>query len=160
VVAHAAEVNRVADLWKKIPTMTEHVLPQVELDLVSYSAYDGMKDQVTLWRCLEEIRAHSRTGALFGKGALFVGEMGIPENEAAQRIAERWDEFLGVMLAAKVKYIVHWELYCNELNPKIEPRPVTPIKDPNDVRGFWLVKPDGSLSVSGKYFAGLWKRKA
>jgi hypothetical protein len=160
VLAHAAEVNRVADLWNKIPTMTEHVLPKVELDLVSYSSYDGMKDQLTFWRCLEEIRSHSRTGPLFGKQALYVGEMGIPENDAPKRIVERWDEFMGVMLAANVKYIVHWELYCNELNQKLNPKPKPPVTDPSQVRGFWLVKPDGSLSESGKYFASLWKRKA
>ena len=145
-------------LWAKIPTMTEHVLPEVELDLVSYSSYDGMKDQLTLWRCLEEIRKHARTGPLFGEQAVFVGEMGIPENDAPNRIAERWDEYMGVMLAANVKYIVQWELYCNELNPKLNPRPKPPIKDPSHVRGFWLVKPDGALSESGKYFAGLWRR--
>jgi hypothetical protein len=42
IVAHAAEVNRVADGFKGIPTMTRNVLPGVEVDLVSYSAYDGM----------------------------------------------------------------------------------------------------------------------
>jgi len=35
-----------------------------------------------------------------------------------------------------------------------------PLTDPAQLRGFWLVKPDGSLSVSGKYLAGLWKRAA
>ncbi|MBN2505198.1 MAG: hypothetical protein JXQ71_00745 [Verrucomicrobia bacterium] len=160
VVAHAAEVNRVADLWSRIPTMTEHVLPHVELDLVSYSSYDGMKNPLTLWRCLQEIRSRARTGPLFGNQALCVGEMGIPENDAPRRITERWDEFMGVMLAAGVKYIVHWELYCNELNPKIQPPPKPPVKDPSHLRGFWLVKPDGTLSESGKYFAGLWRRGA
>lgn len=158
VIAHAAEVNRVADLWQKLPTMTEHVLPKVELDLVSYSSYDGMKDPVTLWKCLAEIRAHCRTGPLFGKEAVFVGEIGIPENDAPKRLLERWDEFMGVMLAANVKYIAHWELYCNELKQGVEAKAKPPVTDPALLRGFWLVKPDGSLSESGKYFNELWKR--
>jgi hypothetical protein len=158
VVAHAAEVNRVADLWQKIPTMTEQVLPKIELDLVSYSSYDGMKDPLTLWKCIAEIRRHCRTGPLFGKQAVFVGEIGIPENDAPQRLVERWDEFMGVMLAAEVRYIAHWELYCNEFKKNLEQKAKPPITDPSLMRGFWLVRPDGSLSESGKYFEGLWKR--
>lgn len=159
-VAHAAEVNRVADIWKGLPTMTDRVLPGLELDLVSYSSYDALKDGVTLYQCLQEIRKHARTGPLFGPGAVYVGEIGIPENEQPARLVERWDEFLGAALAANALYVVHWELYCNELNPKIQPAPKPPITDPSQVRGFWLVKPDGSLSLSGNYLRDLWRKGA
>ena len=159
-VAHAAEVNRVADLWKGIPTMTEHVLPNVELDLVSYSCYDGMKDSVTLWNCIAEIKRHARTTGLFGKNPVYIGEIGIPENDQPNRLTERWDELFGAMLAADVPYIAMWELYCNEPNPKKQPLPPVPIKNVDDARGFWLVRPDGSLSETGKFFTGLWKRSA
>ena len=157
-VAHAAEVNRVTDIWKGIPTMTDRVLPGVELDLVSYSSYDALKDGVTLYRCLEEIRKYARTGSLFGRGAVYLGELGIPENEQPTRVAERWDEFLGAALAAKALYLVQWELYCNELNPRMRPPPKPPIRDPSQARGFWLVKPDGTLSQSGEYLSALWSR--
>lgn len=158
-IAHAAEVNCVTDLWKGIPTMTEHVLPGVELDLVSYSCYDGMKDGVTLWKCIREIKQHARTTGLFGKNSVYVGEIGIPENDYPNRLTGRWDEFFGAMLAADVPYIVMWELYCNEANPKKQPAPPAPIKNPDDARGFWLVRPDGSLSETGKFFSSLWQRK-
>jgi hypothetical protein len=158
-IAHAAEVNRVADLWKGIPTMTEHVLPKVELDLISYSCYDGMKDGVTLWKCIAEIKRHARTTAFFKKHPVFIGEVGIPENDQPERLRERWDELLGVMLAAEVPYIAMWELYCNEISPKVQPPPAVPIINFNDVRGFWLVRPDGSLSEAGKLFTSLWQRK-
>jgi hypothetical protein len=158
-IAHAAEVNRVADLWKGIPTMTEHVLPNVELDLVSYSCYDGMKDGVTLWKCIAEIKRHARTTGLFGEHRVYIGEIGIPENEHPEHLLERWDQLFGAMLAAEVPYIAMWELYCNELNPKIKPPPKVPVKNFNDVRGFWLVRPDGSLSETGKFFTSLWQRK-
>ena len=157
-VAHASEVNRVADIWKGLPTVTDKVLPGVELDMVSYSCYDGMKDPLTLWKCIEEIRKHARTGPLFGKGAVFLGEIGIPENSRPDRLTERWDEFMGAALAANVLYVIHWELYCNEFNPKVEPPPTPPVKRGEDMRGFWLVRPDGSLSESGRYFGALWKR--
>lgn len=159
-VAHAAEVNRVIDGWKGVPTMTRNVLPGVELDLVSYSSYDGMRDGLTLWRCIEDIRRHARTGPLFGSGAVFVGEIGLPENEQKKLIAERWDDWLGALLAANVPYVAQWELFCNEFNPKLPAKPKAPITDPSQVRGFWLVKPDGSLSESGKYFRALWQQAA
>jgi hypothetical protein len=137
------------------------VLPQVELDLVSYSAYDGQAGgPLHFWNCLEEIRRYARTGPLFGAEAVFVGEFGIPENDQPQRITERLDEWMGVMLAARVHYMAYWELYCNEFAGKPQPPPKTPVTDPKLVRGFWLVKPDGSLSESGRYFSGLWQRAA
>lgn len=157
VVAHAAEVNRVDDAFQGIPTMTRHVLPGVEVDLVSYSAYDGMNGgPLHFWKCLEEIRAHARTGPLYGPGALAIGEFGIPENASPKRITDRYDEALGVMFAANVRYAAHWELYCNEFSA--EGKPSTPVTDPKLMRGFWLVKPDGSLSESGNYFSALWQR--
>ncbi len=157
-VAHAAEVNRVADAWRGIPTMTREVLPGVELDLVSYSAYDGLADGVTLWRCVEEIRRHARTGELFGPRAVYVGEIGLPENEQPDRVTERWDEWLGALLALDVPYVAQWELYCNELTPRLSPSPEPPVTDPSQVRGFWLVKPDGSLSQTGRFLHDLWQR--
>lgn len=157
-VAHAAEVNRVTDAWRGIPTMTRDVLPGVELDLVSYSAYDGLADGVTLWRCVEEIRRHARTGELFGPRAVYVGEIGLPENEQPERVAERWDEWLGALLALDVPWVVQWELYCNEPAPHLRPPPRPPITDPAHLRGFWLVRPDGALSRTGRFLHDLWQR--
>ncbi len=157
-VAHAAEVNRVDDGFKGIPTMTRNVLPGVEVDLVSYSAYDGTNGgPLHFWKCLAEIRARARTGKLYGPGALAIGEFGIPENASPKNITGRYDEMLGVMLAADVRYAAHWQLYCNEFaDPKAAKD--TPVTDPKQMRGFWLVKPDGSLSEGGEYFAALWRR--
>jgi hypothetical protein len=157
-IAHAAEVNRVTDLWKGIPTMTEHVLPKVELDLVSYSCYDGVKDGVTLWKCIAEIKRHARTTGLFKKNPVYIGEVGIPENDQPHRVTERWDELLGAMLAAEVPYIAMWELYCNEIYTDRKPPVTVPVKNLKDVRGFWLVRPDGSLSEAGRLFTSLWQR--
>ena len=165
-VAHAVEVNRVADGWKGVPTVTADVLPDVEVDLVSYSAYDGINsgDPLRFWKCIDEIRAHARTGPLFGPGAVMVGEYGIPENVAPDRISERCDEMLGVMLAQNVKFAAYWELYCNEFageRGKLKKNPpATPVKDPALMRGFWLLMPDGRLGQSGSYFHELWQRAA
>lgn len=157
-VAHAAEVNRVHDAWQGIPTMTQYVLPQVELDLVSYSSYDGMSDPILMWKCIAYLKQQARTGSLFGAHAVFIGEIGIPENDQPQRLTERWDELMGVFLATGMKYVIQWELFCNEFSRQAPQPRQTPITNPAHARGFWLVKPDGSLSETGKYFNSLWQR--
>jgi hypothetical protein len=156
-VVHAVEVNRVVDGWKGIPTMAEHVLPLVEVDLVSYSCYDAMADGPTLGRAIETIRRFARTGAIFGPGAVYLGEIGIPENVHPENITARWDELLGAALAARVLYVAQWQLHCNEPDPRTAPHPAPPLKDPRHLRGFWLLRPDGSLSETGTYFRGLWR---
>ena len=52
-VYHAAEVNRVWDSTRGIPTLTTHVLPHVAVDLISWSSYDGMASPVKAWQGLE-----------------------------------------------------------------------------------------------------------
>lgn len=169
VVALCVEVNRVADAWKGIPTVTRNVLPDVEVDLVSYSAYDGINsgDPILFYNCLKEIQEHIRTGPLFGPRAVAVGEYGIAENDkhgknkekqTAVRIRERYDQMLGVMLMMNVRYAAIWEVYCNEFVGSPTSPPPTPVTDPERMRGFWLVRPDDSLSVAGDYFSELWRR--
>ena len=91
-----------------------------------------------------------------------VGEYGIPENVVPKRIRERCDEMVGVMLAKNVLFASHWELYCNEFAHKPGEQkalpPTVPVKDPALMRGFWLVKPDGELSETGKFFSEQWAR--
>jgi len=157
-VVHAAEVNRVRDDEKGIPTVMRNVLPDVVLDAVSYSCYDAMEDGPTLFRAVEKLRKFARTTGVLGSGAVYVGEVGIPENIAPDRIEDRWDELMGAMLAVHVTHIVQWQLYCNEVKPERKSDVGYPVKDPDHLRGFWLVLPDGSLSRSGKWFSAFWEK--
>jgi TAT (twin-arginine translocation) pathway signal sequence len=153
-VYHAAEVNRVWDSTKGLPTLTNRVLPHVALDLVSWSSYDGMKTATETWQGIELIRQHMRPSPTFGKNAVFVGEIGKPENEAKEAdIIEWWDRAMGVMLAMDIPWIVHWELYCNE--PKDGTKSDRRPRKAEEMRGFWLLRPDGSLSHSGRYLTTL-----
>jgi hypothetical protein len=159
-VLHAVEVNRVADQWAGVPTVTEHVLPQVEVDLVSYSCYDAMESGAALRRGIETIRRFARTTGPLGPGAVYLGEIGIPENLYPERIRERWQELLEVARDAGVLWAVQWQLYCNEPDPRTAPHPPDPLTDPRHLRGFWLLKPDGSPSETGTHFRSLWQPRA
>jgi hypothetical protein len=156
-VVHAVEVNRVVDGWSGVPTVTEHVLPEVDVDLVSYSCYDAMQDAATLTRAIATIRKFARTTGPFGPGAVYLGEIGIPENLYPDRIAERWRELLGVARATDMLWVSQWQLHCNELDARLAPHPAPPVFDPRRYRGFWLVRPDGSLSETGELFQSWWQ---
>ncbi|MGN6644565.1 MAG: hypothetical protein ACTHKU_16355, partial [Verrucomicrobiota bacterium] len=153
-VYHAAEVNRVWDGAKGLATLTTKVLPHVTVDLVSWSSYDGMNSAVAAWQGVELIRAHMRPSPVFGQNAVYIGEIGKPENEdAKENIIEWWDRAMGVVLAMNLPWIVHWELYCNEPRDgtKNDRRP----RKADEMRGFWFVRPDGALGYAGQYLTEL-----
>ena len=157
-VLFAVEVNRVLDLHHGIPTLTSHVLPNLELDLVSWSAYDGMGSVVNLWHGIETIRHYMKPTPFFGKPVVYIGEIGFPENNRGDmNLTEWWDPRIGVFLALDIPWIVHWELYCNEITEEAKRKPVPEngMYAADDLRGFWLLRPDGSLSHAAEYFKKL-----
>lgn len=154
-VYHAAEVNRVWDCTKGLATLTTHVLPHVTVDLVSWSSYDGMNDVVTAWQGVELIRNHMRPSPAFGRNAVIIGEIGKTEqNATATEIIDWWDRAMGVCFAMDLPLLVHWELYCNEPKDAKTKQDRTPRKA-EDMRGFWLLRPDGNLSHSARYLTSL-----
>ncbi|MDG3007779.1 hypothetical protein [Paludisphaera mucosa] len=156
-VAHAAEVNRVLDAFRGVPTVVRDVLPRVTVDLASYSSYDALGSPEELARAILEIRRCARTGPMFGPGAVMLGEIGVPENDRPDRVAEHWDGWLGATIALDVTHVVQWELYCNEPKPGAAAGG-GPLKAVDGCRGFFLVRPDGELSATGRVFADLWRR--
>lgn len=156
-VYHAAEVNRVWDGTKGLATLTTHVLPHVTVDLVSWSSYDGMNDAVTAWQGIELIRHHMRPSPTFGKNAVFIGEIGKTEQDStAPEIIDWWDRAMGVCFAMDLPLLVHWELYCNEPKDAKTKQDRTPRKA-EDMRGFWLLRPDGSPGHAARYLTALLK---
>ena len=151
-VLHAVEVNKALESLKGAQTLTTDVLPNVDVDLISWSCYDGMKHTVTAWHGVEIIRHFAKPRADGSKPPVFIGEIGNPENigdKTESQIREWWDTRLAVFLALDVPWIIHWELYCNE--PKEGKRHIGRPRTAEELRGFWLLRPDGSESWSGKY---------
>lgn len=158
-VLHAAEVNRVVDAGRGIPTATTHALPHAPVDLVSWSCYDGIGDPVTAWACLDLLE---HCGRRDGDGAVpvMVGEIGKPENGLERDdVVAWWDQALGVFLARRVAYIFHWALYCNEPRDRVRRhgRPRERVA-PEEMRGFWWFRPDGTTSWAGEYLERLLAR--
>lgn len=166
---HAVEVNRVFDALLGAPTVVSHVLPRVEVDLVSWSAYDGMNrgtegtgdaSAVGTWQGLEIIKHHARTRKRdpMGRPQVMIGEFGLAEmtRPPGHDLGDILEGALASGLAHGCPLMHYWELYCNEpedqsLKDSVIPRNLRE----NELHGLWLIKPDGQLGIAGRYFAGL-----
>jgi hypothetical protein len=138
-VYHYTEVNLVAKaLEGRGVTVTTHVLPHVDVDFVSYSAYDtldfadGTRTEA-LTKALDFIAAKMRPKPAIAGRRVFIGEYGFPlelmQTPARQDAATRAVARAG--LAWGCPFVLYWELYCNEL-----------AKDGKH-RGFWLIDDKG-----------------
>lgn len=153
-VYHAAEVNRVWDGVDGLATLSTKVLPHVSVDLVSWSCYDGLKSPVHFWQGVEILRQSMRPSPTFGDNAVYIGEIGRPENGRRERdVVEFWDECMGVVFAMQLPLVVQWELYCNE--PKDGTKQLRHPRRADEMQGFWWIRPDGSLSFGGNYLSTL-----
>ncbi len=164
-IYHSIEVNKVMDCIKGIPGLSADVLPQVETDLVSWSAYDGMADPLNLWRGIDFIRENMKPTGAFPGTPVMIGEIGIPENQGTvfgipeeegeivtEALLKRWDGAMAVFMAKDIPYVIQWEVYCNE--PKDGVRDTT-VRTRDELRGFWLIRPDKTESYCASYLKSL-----
>lgn len=162
-IYHAIEANKVMDAMAGIPGIANSVLPRVETDMASWSCYDGLDETgLKLYRGIAYLRQHIRpTAFMKGKQVVFLGEIGIPEQRyeglmEKAPVVKRWDAYIGVCQALQVPFIIQWELYCNE--PKNEElRKLNDVRKMDEMRGFWLIRPDGTPSFVAGYFESLLK---
>lgn len=164
-VYHAVEANKVMDSMNGIPGIVNYVLPGIKVDMVSWSCYDalsttGIDNGLMLYKGISYIKENMNpTEYMKGQKKVFLGEIGIPEQRypglmEEDKIVKNWDTYVAVCLAQDVPYLIHWELYCNE--PKDEAlRSLNDVRKTDEMRGFWLIRPDGTLSYAAKYFNGL-----
>lgn len=71
-----------------------------------------------------------------------------------------------IALKHGVEYIVYWQLYCNDprndlSNPITRADAMNGVHATNDqLKGYWLIRPDGSFTETYKYFNGLLNNKS
>lgn len=145
-VYHAAEVNLVAKSMNAgKPNVVNAVLPHTHLDLVSYSSWDTLSNGPGFRRALDFIAANMPDSPAFGAKNVYIGEYGFPENETtAEKYQANIRNVVETGLDWACPYIVYWELFCNEARHK-------PVTKNEDVRGLWLIKPDGSKAWAWDY---------
>jgi hypothetical protein len=150
------------DSMDGIPGLANYVLPAVETDMVSWSCYDAMVNDTTengvnLYKGIEYLRNQMKpTEVMNGERLVFLGEIGVPEQRYENlmdqpSVIHNWDVYMGVCIALDIPYIIQWELFCNE--PKNEElRRLHETRTRDEMRGFWLIRPDGTKSFVGEYF--------
>ncbi|MHC4727212.1 MAG: hypothetical protein ACYS17_08255, partial [Planctomycetota bacterium] len=157
-VYHAAEVNRVVSTMEEgRPNMVDKVLPYTKLDLVSYSAWDATaeysENSQILHEALDFIAENMPDSVEFGNRNVYLGEFGMPENKfSPEKIKKVIPGAVETALNWGCPYIVYWQLYCNELKDN---KQKPPVQSNDAVRGFWLIRPDGSKAWTWDYFYGL-----
>jgi hypothetical protein len=157
-VYHAAEVNRVVSSLKEgRPNVVNTVLPHTKLDLVSYSAWDAttehFENSQVFREALDFIATNMPDSLDFGNRNVYVGEFGMPENKfSTGQIQKVIPSVVETALDWGCFYIVYWQLYCNELEDR---KQLLPVHSNDAVRGFWLIRPDGSKAWAWEYFYGL-----
>lgn len=157
-VYHSIEVNKVIDAMYGVPTLTNNVLPNVEVDMVSWSAYDATdfdKKGTDLYKGISYLRSKIKPTTYVKKPIVYLGEIGIPEmatKNLPAEFAERWDNYLAVCLAQNVPYFILWELYCNETAKDVKIDQPNATTKETDLNGFWLLKPNGNPGYAMQYF--------
>jgi hypothetical protein len=163
-VYHACEVNLVVAAMYGQRTVTNDVLPRTRCDLYSYSAYDAIAtasdDPELGWSrsffrmALDYLQRKAPDSAAFGARNVMIGEFGWPEVASAQDPDASSEKSLRVIrmtveegLDWGCPYLLYWQVYDNEA--RVRP----PGND--DVRGFYLVRPDGSSAAARQYFQRL-----
>ena len=139
-IFHYTKVNPVRKgLDGSRPTLTNSVLPHVDIDYVSYSSYDTIKlpdmDQAVR-EALDHIEDNMiRRPGWQGK-RVFAGECAIHAGLVDYDPVEhdrRNREVLSAFIEWGCPFVLYWQVYCNEPNPR----------HPSGYKGFWLIDPDG-----------------
>jgi hypothetical protein len=145
------EVNRVLDAMNPSfneATVTNNVLPFTNVDFASYSSYDTQESTTDFPRAVSYIASHLPASALKGQNthSVYVGEFGEPEGQQpASQVNATINNVLNTVQTDGMPYALYWQIYSNELVAGVTP----PVNGNNPaVRGFYLVKPDGTPATA------------
>ena len=148
----ATEANRLEDSMVGKPGVANSVLPFTTVDLVSYSCYNFLDTTERLAKAVDYLAAHLPATAIFGRNphSVYLGEFGYPEYgaEGLAGLNRRIDNALSVVQCKGLPWAVYWEIYCNEPLRGAPAPPLNGKSHDGDLRGYWLVKPDGTPALA------------
>ncbi|HLK55913.1 MAG TPA: hypothetical protein VKU00_05100 [Chthonomonadaceae bacterium] len=139
-VYHYTEVNLVAKAMKGGKALTNAVLPQTQVDYVSYSSYDSLSDReekihTDLSSALDYIEAHLPPKPGLAGKRVFIGEYGFPaEKYTPMKQMQLSRAVMETALEWGCPYALYWEVYNNEV-------------ENGKQRGFWLINDRGEKQL-------------
>lgn len=150
-VLHAIEVNHLARAMAGEVTLTNDVVPFTRADLYSYSTWDIKFEPRTLVKVLDYLESKVPDSQRFGKRNIYLGEFGLAKNHGVPEGArpKRIRDLMEAALGWGVRYAIYWEVFCNEALHVYSGRPRQ-----RDLRGFWLIRPDGVKAPMWDMLAG------
>ncbi len=172
----AAEVNHVDLAMKGRPTVTNRVLPKLNMDLVSISAWRntlpiahderaGRRQFREALEYVDRMMPDTDVPSPFGwplrHRNIFISEFGVPEVERGVTGSAQLERLTrGTVEVARqwgCLWIIYWQLYDNECCAPGD-APCEPVPGPNPgaapastrehCRGFWLRRVDGTTSLA------------
>jgi hypothetical protein len=152
-VVHAIEVNHLKNAMAGKVTATNDVVPQTHADLYSYSSWDIEFDRARLTQALDYLAAKAPDSPLYGSRNIYLGEFGAAKNHLGPGDVKRdlIRELADTALGWGVRYAIYWQVFCNEPLREYNGRPTN-----DDMRGFWLIRPDGTRSATWNDFVALY----
>lgn len=164
------------------PMMLEYVVPYTDCDIYSYSCWQcvttstsaNMAERILKYKevigstytDIEDGQEHDRR-EIDGE-RIMIGEFGTPESEGTesgrptttgrdgdtsriQRLVTQVQ--IESALSAGVRYMLYWELFCNEAYGNASNSGMA--DDNEEVRGFYLIRPDGTYTDTYYYIKSL-----
>lgn len=122
-------------------SLLETVIPQTNCDLYAYSCWETciVGGRGNYAEALEKFASKVHASELLGKRNYYIGEYGIPETEYGSEMFFTYNvNNCKAILNAGYRYANYWQLFCNEsYNSNAQ-------KENKDMRGFWLIRADGT----------------
>ena len=159
----ALEVNYISYAGATEKKLVDYVVPHSDADLFSFS--DWSTSNSALAEDLDYYLAQiNKNEDRQGENAatmsnIYLGEYGRKEYYNAGKPSEE-EQFNYAIETAKiavnkgVRCVCYWTLMCNERSEVSTARPSN-----EDMEGFWLIKPDGTITETFWYFKGLFENK-
>lgn len=126
---HYTEVNLVEPFLKGGQCLTNDILPEVDVDFISYSCYDAIQKDIHdgLFTTLNYIESKLKPKPGITGRRVFIGEYGFPTRRYTPEVQNQ--KTIEAMIAGiewGCPFVLYWELYDNEGTPE---KP----------GGFWLI---------------------
>ena len=122
---HYIEANLVLKGMAGEPCVARSVLPNVDVDFVSYSSYEAIKDKTAAQKKTDlenifnylEAQLKPKSSLPFSR-RVFVGEYGYQANgskpETLQKQYEETKEIMKIAFELNLPFALHWQMYNNE----------------------------------------------